>query len=394
MEDQGTLLPPADQLLALPVDEGCRRVALALLESTVTARGRLDDPDDRTALHDFRVALRRLRTWLRAFEPYLADSLRKKHRRRLRNISRLAGVCRDNEVHVAWVRDVEESLRSRERAGGEWLLHQVADRQRDTEVGFRTMVADVFGRTTDALGDGLAEYDRRIDLRDAAPPRRFAAAAAPLILSQATALGERLGAVQSIQDQAVAHAARLSAKRLRYLLEPIGTAVDGGQNLVKRLRHLQDTIGEMHDVHVMAEEVIEAAERAGAEQTRRVATALLEGEVDTEAAHHEHARDPRPGLLAIASQLRRRGESAFAELQSRWLGDHAHDLTDAARLIVARLSADTAAPPQPPAETPATAAASHAHGRARGPAADQAVPISGARSTHAADARPPEAPAR
>jgi CHAD domain-containing protein len=340
--DEETSPPPADQLLALPADEGCRRVALALLASTVAARARLDDPDDRTALHDFRVALRRLRTWLRAYESYLAGSVRKRHWRRLREISQLAGVCRDNEVHVAWIRDVEESLKSRERPGGEWFLHQVAERQREADAEFRSMLDDRFEGTTDAIGDGLAVYDRRIDLRDPVPSRKFAAVAAPLIVTQATSLGERLGSIESIQDQAMAHSARLAAKRLRYLLEPIAAGVDGGTALLKRLRNLQDTIGEMHDVHVMAEEVIEAAERAGAEQTRRVATALLEGESDAD-AHQEHARDPRPGLLAIATQLRRRGEAAFAELKTRWLGEHASDLTDAANAIVARLTAEPAA---------------------------------------------------
>jgi CHAD domain-containing protein len=341
--DEETSPPPADQLLALPADEGCRRVALALLASTVAARARLDDPDDRTALHDFRVALRRLRTWLRAYESYVAGSVRKRHWRRLREISQLAGVCRDNEVHVAWIRDVEESLKSRERPGGEWFLHQVAERQREADAEFRSMLDDKFEGTTDAIGDGLAVYERRIDLRDPVPSRKFAAVAAPLIVTQATSLGERLGSIESIQDQAVAHSARLAAKRLRYLLEPIAAGVDGGTALLKRLRNLQDTIGEMHDVHVMAEEVIEAAERAGAEQTRRVATALLEGESDAD-AHQEHARDPRPGLLAIATQLRRRGEAAFAELKTRWLGEHASDLTDAANAIVARLTAESAAP--------------------------------------------------
>ena len=340
--DEETSPPPADQLLALPADEGCRRVALALLASTVAARARLDDPDDRTALHDFRVALRRLRTWLRAYESYLAGSVRKRHWRRLREISQLAGVCRDNEVHVAWIRDVEESLKSRERPGGEWFLHQVAERQREADAEFRSMLDDRFEGTTDAIGDGLAVYDRRVDLRDPVPSRKFAAVAAPLIVTQATSLGERLGSIESIQDQAMAHSARLAAKRLRYLLEPIAAGVDGGTALLKRLRNLQDTIGEMHDVHVMAEEVIEAAERAGAEQTRRVATALLEGESDAD-AHQEHARDPRPGLLAIATQLRRRGEAAFAELKTRWLGEHASDLTDAANAIVARLTAEPAA---------------------------------------------------
>ena len=334
-------LPPVDRLLALPADDACRRVALALLDATAAARVRLDDPDDRTALHDFRVALRRLRSWIRAFDAYFHGTIRRKHLRRLRSLSRAAGTCRDNEVHIAWLRDVEDSLRSRERPGAEWLLRRVGERQRLAELDFRATLGEDFPATIDPLGDALAVFSRRIDLRDFIPELSFAEAVAPLILTEATALGDRLAAVQSTQDQAVAHAARLAGKRLRYLLEPVAPAIDGGPTLVKRLRHLQDTIGEMHDVHVMAEEVIEAA--------RRVATALLEGETGDDAVSREEARDARPGLLAIAGQLRARGESAFTELQQRWLGEHARDLTDEALQVAATLSAMHAAPAPAPA---------------------------------------------
>jgi CHAD domain-containing protein len=352
----GIELPAADVLLGLAADEACRRIALALLDATVAARARLDDPDDAVALHGFRVALRRLRTWLRAYDEFLHESVRKKARRRLRDLSRAAGECRDGEVHLAWLRDAEESLRSRERPGVEWLLRRVSDRQREAEATFRARIAHDFTATVETLGDDLAVFTRRVDLRDATRPPTLAEAAAPRLLREATALGERLAAVQSIQDQAVAHAARLAGKRLRYVLEPIADGVAGAPALVKRLRNLQDTIGEMHDVHVMAEDVIEAAERAAAEQTRRVATALLEGEGD-DAARRELARDPRPGLLAIAAQLRARGESAFAELQHRWLGAHAEDLTEEARNVVARL-VDVAPAPRTTAAADESAVAS------------------------------------
>lgn len=334
----GLPLPAAEQLLALPAEEGCRRVSLALLERAAAARARLDDPADTIALHDFRVALRRLRSWLRAYADYLAGGIRKKDRRRLRLLARAAGECRDGEVHMAWLRDVEESLRPRERPGSEWLLRRVAEGQRRAEVAFRARVAEQFAPTVETLRASLAVFTQRVDLRVQLPIRTLADATAPLVMTQATALGERLAAVHSVQDQAVAHAARLAGKRLRYLLEPIAPAIDGAPQLVKRLRHLQDTIGEMHDVHVMAEEVIEAAERAGAEQARRVATRLIEGDTGDEAAQRDDARDPRPGLLTIAGQLRARGESAFGELLQRWLGPHAHELTESAKEIAARLA--------------------------------------------------------
>lgn len=334
----GLGLPSADQLLEMPADEGCRRVALALLEATVAAQVRLDDAEDRTALHDFRVALRRLRTWIRAYDEFLHRAIRKRHRRRLRRLSRAAGALRDGEVHVAWLHDVDESLRSRERVGGEWLLRRMTEQQTEAQTTFHALLSDDFSKTVDALTSRLAVYERRVDIRDSAPPPSFASTAAALLVTEARALAERLASIHSIQDQAVAHAARLAGKRLRYLLEPVADAVTGGPGLVKRLRHLQDTIGEMHDVHVMAEEVIEAAERAGAEQARRVATALLEGSAAAGDEHRrEQLRDARPGLLAIAAQLRTRGESAFSELQHQWLGDHATDLTAEAQRIAADL---------------------------------------------------------
>jgi CHAD domain-containing protein len=334
----------AAELLSAPADEGCRRIALGQLEALVAARGRLDDRDDREALHDFRVALRRLRSWIRAFDDELRGSVRPKYRRRLRAISRAAGAARDAEVHVAWLRDAEETLQAHEQLGGEWLLRRAVEQQRQANTSFYETVSDAFLPTAQALAEDLAVYTLRIDLRDPTPRRTFAQAAAPLIQADATALGERLAAVQSSQDQVLAHAARIAGKRLRYLLEPIADAADGAPVLVKRLRNLQDTIGEMHDVHVMSIEVIQAAETAGAEQARRVATALLESEKGDQEVRDQQARDPRLGLLAVAAQLRARGESAFAELQQRWLGDHSHDLSNEARQIAASIFDATASP--------------------------------------------------
>jgi CHAD domain-containing protein len=330
-------LMDAAELLNGPADEGSRRVALALLDAAIVARARLDDPSDPEALHDFRVALRRLRSWIRAFRRELRGSVRPKYRRRLRAVSRAAGAARDAEVHVAWLRDAEESLGARERIGGEWLLRRAVDQQRHAGAAFNATAAAMFLPTANALAKELAVYTVRVDLRDLSPRRTFAEAAAPLILADATALGERLSAVQSSQDQALAHAARIAGKRLRYLLEPIATGVDGAAALVKRLRHLQDTIGEMHDVHVMAADVIQAAETAGAEQARRVATALLESDTGDHEAQAQQARDPRLGLLAVAAQLRARGEAAFAELRGQWLGDRVHVLVMEARDVAARM---------------------------------------------------------
>jgi len=70
-----------------PVERASRIVALDLLRGVDATRLRLIDPTDIEALHDFRVALRRLRSWVRAFRPYLSSSVGKKDRLRLRRVA-------------------------------------------------------------------------------------------------------------------------------------------------------------------------------------------------------------------------------------------------------------------------------------------------------------------
>ena len=55
-----------DDLLDRPAPDAVRHVALDFLRQAAEARERLGDPSDAEALHDFRVAIRRLRSTVRA----------------------------------------------------------------------------------------------------------------------------------------------------------------------------------------------------------------------------------------------------------------------------------------------------------------------------------------
>ena len=61
---------PAD-LLDRPAEEAVRRIALRELDRAERAREALVRGDDPEALHDFRVAIRRLRSHLRAYRDVL-----------------------------------------------------------------------------------------------------------------------------------------------------------------------------------------------------------------------------------------------------------------------------------------------------------------------------------
>src|SRR4051794_18063096 len=62
-------VPLPDYLLDLPAEEAARLIALSLLDRAAAAAARMTDPSDPQALHDFRVATRRLVACLQAYRP-------------------------------------------------------------------------------------------------------------------------------------------------------------------------------------------------------------------------------------------------------------------------------------------------------------------------------------
>ena len=72
---------PAD-LLTRPAEEAVRRLALVQLERAAEARTQLVEGDRNEALHDFRVALRRLRSLLRSHRSRFSVEFPKKALRR------------------------------------------------------------------------------------------------------------------------------------------------------------------------------------------------------------------------------------------------------------------------------------------------------------------------
>src|SRR5688500_16079204 len=123
---------PAD-ILDLPALQAVRHVALDFLDQAAAARERLGDPADSEALHDFRVAIRRLRSTARAYPDELAGSVSRKAARRLRRIARATGASRDAEVQLEWLERQRPSLYSRHRPGAAWLLDRLRRQKVDAD---------------------------------------------------------------------------------------------------------------------------------------------------------------------------------------------------------------------------------------------------------------------
>ena len=307
------------ELLDQPAERAARIVALGLLDKAAAARQRLDDPSDNDAIHDFRVAVRRMRSWVRGLEPWLEGSTPKRAVRRLGKAARLTGSVRDAEVHLAWLEAQRSALSVRQRRGLTWLVEHIeADKQHDDRT-VATKGARTFDRAAATLSRKLPSYRAHLDEVGDEAPRPFAAVMGELLKDHAATLARRLARVETFEDEKGAHAARIAGKRLRYLLEPVADHVEGGKALVDDLATLQDTLGDWHDVHVFSTTIVRASERAAAAEGRRVSEAVVEGKDMTRTLRADRGRAVRLGLLALAGRLHERGREAYVEAQTKWL---------------------------------------------------------------------------
>ncbi len=304
--------------------EGARVVALALCAIAEEATRRVGKKGDEEALHDLRVALRRLRSALRAWGPALAGVVRDEDRRRLGRLSRATGPARDAEVLLRWLEGLRDGVPAAWRGALEWLASRVEAARQDGYAAVEQEVAPRFAELAPALARQLAAGGEPAPAPGGAGS--FGAALAGLARAQARTLKEALAAVTVPADVAEAHRARIEAKRLRYLVEPLrGNARADAGPAVKSLKALQDLLGAMHDAHraeaeVGAALVVAAAERALARR----------GEA-------EEAAELRPGLLGVQGLARERAAALFRELEERWRGPGLAGALDQVFEVVAAL---------------------------------------------------------
>jgi CHAD domain-containing protein len=298
------------------------QVAFTLLKEIVRARRRVvrgeDDPE---ALHDYRVALRRIRSVTRALRSITLPAQAPRLERVLRRIARGTGPARDLEVLAAWVREAgervppglglvlgQELARERERTGG--VLGEVLRTRVHAEV------VDLF--------EGV--FRKPEELLEGAP-RPFSEVARQAALPLVTAAIAAAEALVASPGMAALHQLRISLKRVRYALEAFaGGWTPGVLRMRATLRRMQDQLGAVHDADVHAQWVVRAVVRAERRRLRDRQQGLDALEIgDLRRALASLAPDgalleETDGLLALLGVERERAaKSALRLLQRRGL---------------------------------------------------------------------------
>lgn len=295
-----------------------RLVALSLVEDLARERDRLAAERGSETLHDFRVDLRRLRSWLRALSVSLEGSVPAACVRRLRRMARESNAGRDAEVFLGWLATTEDQLSPRDRPAVQWLTDRFQRQEREAESELESRLKRDFQRTRDRLEERLSLYQVQAHVHAGVREPLFSAVIAALLRELAEDLRRRLKRVRSVDDVNEAHQARIAGKRLRYLLEPIAQQVAAGPALLAQLRGLQDALGDVHDAHVWLLVLRHVVAELAMEEGRRMASALT----TTPKGKKRSAKPkgpPRSGLIALARLAHERSVTAFQRFSGEWI---------------------------------------------------------------------------
>jgi CHAD domain-containing protein/CYTH domain-containing protein len=287
----------------LLVEEGSRRLALGHLEDARLARRRVTGCPDPEALHDYRVALRRLRCCLRAYRKQLRSTVTTRSFLRLRRLARGTSESRDLEVHLGWLGEQLKQVGNAERPGVAWMMDRMRVAKGQARERMLALDRKLFPWIEDRLARQLRSFRTTIPDWAESRPCSTAAVTATRVRRASEQLQTRLRRIRGYSSEIEIHRARIAAKHLRYLLEPFAGGLPESSAVIERLKALQDSFGDVHDAHVFEAELREA--RPGAQESASVGPALL------------------PGLDALRAALRARGLHAFESASPVWLGDGA-----------------------------------------------------------------------
>lgn len=323
-------------LLSKPAGAAVRNHAIRLMHKTSAASERLPNEGDSEALHDFRVALRRLRTWLRAYGKQAGVG--NKLLLRLKDLARVTSRARDAEVGLGWLNRQRATLAERQLAGLNWLASHLEE---EKEHAYKYILSHVPGEWAAQEG----KLYKRLGREDASPDEDFAPVASQQLLFFYDRLARRIDKVQSLTDISAVHRVRISAKHLRYLLEPLCPEIPDAVHAVTQLTAIQDRLGELHDASVLLYRLTDATETAAMEDAKAHLGLILSGDLHEDEVADIRSHDAQPGLLVLTH----RAKAYETKLFNRVL-EHLHSMDVQHLLDQARDIAEFLAIPRAMAE--------------------------------------------
>ncbi|OLD63616.1 MAG: hypothetical protein AUI47_08640 [Acidobacteria bacterium 13_1_40CM_2_68_5] len=239
--------------------EQARKIIADRGRSVLKARRGVLEDANAEAIHDLRVATRRLQAALDIFGPYLPDRERRRLDRRARTIRRKLGAQRNACMVLEVLSQISPRLPGYEKRFAAGLKHRLG----------KTSAA---GRRA-ARRKGLPGLRKRLAALLRALRREGAATRsgpAPAIDPARAVAVLRACREARDGDAEALHRLRIAIKRHRYAMEILAEAGVGGlRPAIREARVLQTHLGDLHDLDLLIDLVHQEAHRPGGESLLR-----------------------------------------------------------------------------------------------------------------------------
>lgn len=237
--------PPFERHLRALLEKRLEQLAQAVKHARYAQGG-----EGVEAVHDSRVAARRLRAFGVTFRELIPDRTRRRLEKALKRVTRAVGTLRDLDVQLQLVEARREAASSEpDRASLEHLLEHLDDRRarsvRRAERRLGKVKLDVIARLVQRASTAVTE---QLSKRDA---EAFARSVLDRLVADVT---EQTPPPDAPEDTERLHRLRIGVKHLRYALELFEPVLgDELEGLYTRATTLQEVLGTYHDLAVLAE---------------------------------------------------------------------------------------------------------------------------------------------
>lgn len=271
------------------------------------------------AVHKMRVASRRLRAALAVFADALPGKRVKRWRKQLRSLTTALGNARDTDVQIAFTEDRLAELSDEARSAGPGIkrLHlRLTQKRRHLqkpviEAMDQLESSAVVTRMPDELREmivsaqpaDLAQSESSYNPSTVPALRKHARAAITKALDQLLSYAPYVEQPAMVEQL---HQMRIEAKRLRYTMELFEPVFAGRlKQPIKRIRKLQNALGELHDLDVWLDLLPEFIE----EERQRTADYF---------GHLRSFKRLEVGLEYLTEYVQDQRRRAYQDVVARW----------------------------------------------------------------------------
>ncbi len=258
---------------------------------------------DIEALHDMRVASRRMRAALGVFKECFPKRYRTVVEEEIRGITQALGQVRDQDVFVDFLQNSKPGL---PKQNIRWLI----DREKQIREGARIVMLNALDRFEESdivcRVETLVEHARLTKANSKKLKKnQFGRQAYDLVVPRLQTLCSFDNIITNPEDVTGLHAMRIAAKKFRYTLEIFAPCFgEALQQCLLQLKTLQDYLGKVHDYDVWSAKLAAYCNDPGLSEKRRQSLNLLIDFISNDRS------DTYNQLLAFWQNLR---ASGFAE---------------------------------------------------------------------------------